>query len=408
MPLLSICIPNYNRVDLLQRLIEQCIQDICRNNLFDSVEICICDDCSIDNPKIAINKLKKMYPKVHIFFQQHTVNMGMDWNFLDSVLMAHGEYAWIIGNDDLPTEDGIREAIKYISDLEDADFIVFPFDNYSEDGKTFKTIFPLSDESKNQIFLTYRQRDIDLLLEQTVHNCSLFDFLSNVIFKRNRWIEHGDMFIDKMNSIFIQVYMNMQTLIEGAKYCYIPQKLIIQYGDEETNSKIDRMYKIFKGLYEVTNYFFEGDRKKLVLKKWVDTFCTRELFDDNVEKEIKAYMSTVSTPMSDVMRKYYVSVNNRKKILVDRKIYIYGAGKRGRILHKELLNQRINVVAFIDKDQEKQIKGVDGCEVISLGRFITISNQSDYIIISVISNDDVCGLIDFFQENGLEEKILLM
>ena len=184
MPLLSICVPNYNRVEKLKRLVESCINEIQKNELYEQVEICISDDCSLDNPKKMIDELIVQNPKVHLFYESHRINMGMDWNFYDSVMMSHGKYAWIIGNDDVPTEDGIKTALEYIIKIGDADFIVSPFDTMSQDGSLIKTIYPLKQGEDFQVF--YTDRDIDALLEQTIHNCSLFDFLSNVIFKRSR------------------------------------------------------------------------------------------------------------------------------------------------------------------------------------------------------------------------------
>lgn len=405
MPLLSICVPNYNRVEKLKRLVESCINEIQKNELYEQVEICISDDCSLDNPKKMIDELIVQNPKVHLFYESHRINMGMDWNFYDSVMMSHGKYAWIIGNDDVPTEDGIKTALEYIIKIGDADFIVSPFDTMSQDGSLIKTIYPLKQGEDFQVF--YTDRDIDALLEQTIHNCSLFDFLSNVIFKRSRWIEHGDMFADKMNSIFIQVYMNIQSMLDGAKYCYIPKKLVIQYGDDETNTNIMRRYKIFKGLYEAANFFFSGARKELVIEKWVDTFCSRELFDDDVDEEINLFISSVSSPMSDIIRKYYVSKKDRKRILDGKTVYIYGAGQQGKKLYEDLVSRSVAIQSFVDESKEKQSTGYMGKNVIGRKEFCQCIKEGDYIVVSVANIDVVYDVLNFFHSMNMKDDMIL-
>lgn len=405
MPLLSICVPNYNRVEKLKRLVESCINEIQENDLYEQVEICISDDCSSDNPQKVIDELILLNPQVHIFYESHSKNMGMDWNFYDSVMMSHGKYAWIIGNDDVPTKDGIMTALDYIIKNDDADFIVSPFDSISENGTLIKTTYPVKNGEEFQVF--YTDRDLDVLLEQTIHNCSLFDFLSNVIFKRSRWIEHGDMFADKMNSIFIQVYMNIQSVIEGAKYCYIPKKLVIQYLDDETNTNIMRRYKIFKGLYEAVDYFFSGTRKELVIEKLADTFCSRELFDDVVDEEIKLFISSVSSPMSDINRKYYVSKKDRKRILDGKSVYIYGAGQRGKKVYEDLVNRSVAIKSFVDESKEKQSAGYMGKNVIGRKEFSQCRKEDDYIVVSVANIDVINDVLQFLHSTNVEDDKII-
>lgn len=56
MKLLSISIPNYNRIDRLEHLISNIAKNIAENKLENKVEICISDDCSSDNPEILVKK----------------------------------------------------------------------------------------------------------------------------------------------------------------------------------------------------------------------------------------------------------------------------------------------------------------------------------------------------------------
>ena len=120
MKILSICIPNYNRLDKLNNLLSIIIQNINSNRLNKKVEICISDDCSEEDPGFTINKKMQEYPDVAICYRRNKLNMGMDYNFLQSVLMANAKYCWIIGNDDLPTNTGITNIIAIVESKFDA------------------------------------------------------------------------------------------------------------------------------------------------------------------------------------------------------------------------------------------------------------------------------------------------
>ena len=100
MKLLSICIPNYNRLEKLENLLSNIAETILKNNLQEKVEICISDDCSKENPIFMFYEKQKEYPNITMHYRYNKINMGMDYNFLQSVFLAESNYCWIIGNDD--------------------------------------------------------------------------------------------------------------------------------------------------------------------------------------------------------------------------------------------------------------------------------------------------------------------
>ena len=91
--------------------------------------------------------------------------------------------------------------------------MVTPFDIYTDEEIIRGTVFPLRN-LKEQIafFDTSKEADYRELLFSVQHNSGLFGFLSNTVFRRKKWIEYKDKFQDKLNTIFIQMYMNIQTL----------------------------------------------------------------------------------------------------------------------------------------------------------------------------------------------------
>ena len=187
MKYLAICIPNYNRLEKLERLLLAVAGQILQYSLENMVEICVSDDCSLEDPTNLVCSIQGKYPDVAIRYKRNDVNRGMDHNFLSSVLLSDSLYCWIIGNDDLPTEDGIKIAVdSLVEKKESVDILVTPFDVLGKDDEVRTTIYPLNTESETE-FDTGERRDYERLLGEIRHNSGLFGFLSNVVFKRKHW-----------------------------------------------------------------------------------------------------------------------------------------------------------------------------------------------------------------------------
>ena len=97
--ILSICIPNYNR----SKYLENCLNSIyIASKEIDNFEfeVCISDNCSEEKISEIIQKYQN---KIDIKFNQNPKHIGIGLNAIQSVKMAKGEFAWVIGNDDLLT-----------------------------------------------------------------------------------------------------------------------------------------------------------------------------------------------------------------------------------------------------------------------------------------------------------------
>jgi hypothetical protein len=96
-PLLSICIPAYNRAARLPELLDSVFaQD------FDDFEVVICEDGSPERAAIAAAAARyaARYPGQVRYFE-NAENYGYDGNFRELVRRARGRYCFFMGNDDL-------------------------------------------------------------------------------------------------------------------------------------------------------------------------------------------------------------------------------------------------------------------------------------------------------------------
>ena len=90
-PILSICIPTYNRADILRNNLE-IISEQLNENRTNEVEIIVSDNCSPDiTREVAANMQKLGLP---IVYNRNAENIGADGNFLKCMTIASGKYVY--------------------------------------------------------------------------------------------------------------------------------------------------------------------------------------------------------------------------------------------------------------------------------------------------------------------------
>lgn len=108
-PLLSICIPTYNRADILRgniSLIQKQLADIDISEL----EIIVSNNCSTDHTEeVVMSFIKEGIP---IIYNRNSENLGADGNFLKVMNMASGKYIYLLGDDDYLLEGSISHLLN--------------------------------------------------------------------------------------------------------------------------------------------------------------------------------------------------------------------------------------------------------------------------------------------------------
>lgn len=103
-PLVSLCIPTYNRVDALKR----CVKSIVGNKYYNpnDVEIVISDNCSTDGTQAYVQSIvtNKDY---NVVYNRNKENIGGDLNFIKVLTVANGDFKKLVNDYCLYTEDGL-------------------------------------------------------------------------------------------------------------------------------------------------------------------------------------------------------------------------------------------------------------------------------------------------------------
>lgn len=108
-PLISICIPTFNRELLLKEGMVRLINQIREY----SIPIYISDNASEDNTEDMVMKLRKDYE--YIYYKRNEINLGLDRNVECVLKMSTTKYSWLLGDDDRIVTEAIPMVLDTIS-----------------------------------------------------------------------------------------------------------------------------------------------------------------------------------------------------------------------------------------------------------------------------------------------------
>jgi glycosyltransferase involved in cell wall biosynthesis len=250
---ISICIPQYNRINYLLKSLE-----IIALQSYENIEVVISDDCSTDETEVLLSKNILVY-KYPIIYHRNDINMGYDFNFRKCISLSSGDYAFVIGNDD--SIFGI-DSIQYL-----VDFLIL--NNYPDIGYCNMI------EENTGGSLINRAIKTDLIgtgVDVALKNYSCFSFVGGLIYKKETFLKYNT---DKYDgSIYAQMYLGVFMICDGAKLFSINKPLVLKdivIDSDHRNSykdKIAKYWKDFKivdgGLPSVINVLISGikDAKK--------------------------------------------------------------------------------------------------------------------------------------------------
>ena len=146
--ILSICIPTYNRAEILDKTLSQIVsEDIFLNT--NKIQLLISDNCSTDNTSEICENYKKKYPNKIKYLRQST-NLE-DKNFIQVLKSAEGKFAKL-SNDTLSYNNGALETI--VDYLEKTEKSVMFFTNWRKKG--VKEFIEFDNFDKFINFVTYQ------------------------------------------------------------------------------------------------------------------------------------------------------------------------------------------------------------------------------------------------------------
>lgn len=136
MPLVSICIPNYNCADYL----DHCFESV-YNQTYPNIEVIFNDDQSTDESyEIALNWRRKFKEK-GIFFKvgENKRSVGGDMNEKKVSISAEGEYSYILSGDNAINPTFIERCISILENNPNVGTVITHREKIDENGKKYQT-----------------------------------------------------------------------------------------------------------------------------------------------------------------------------------------------------------------------------------------------------------------------------
>jgi glycosyltransferase involved in cell wall biosynthesis len=204
---ISLCIPQYNRIEYLLKNLAVIAQQS-----YADIEICISDDASTDNTELRIQHLIPSY-RYPIIYYRHGKNVGYDANLRKSLELASGDYCIMMGNDDtLNGNDAIGKLAQFLADN---NLPELGFCNYVEDhsreavmARAFCTGVLGTGEA---VALKYYRS---------------FSYVAGIIIRRD--IFHAVNTDKADGSVFVQMYFAARIITEGGRFFMYNEALIIK------------------------------------------------------------------------------------------------------------------------------------------------------------------------------------
>ena len=217
-PVLSICIPTYNRCNYLEDTLKSIIVQ-----LTPEVEIVISDNASTDETGLIIGEFSRKYKNVR--YSRAEKNNGPDANFLRVVSLGQGEYCWLLSDDDTIKPGGIATILQAIKDRCD----IYTFNETTCDNK-MKPIIKRQRLAIPDGRLEYKfsvPTDLELFFERSDPVGGIpFGLISVLVFRKAIWdaIAVPDFM---MGTAYVHVYILFAGKERGTRLKFIPKSLIM-------------------------------------------------------------------------------------------------------------------------------------------------------------------------------------
>ena len=286
LPLLSICIPSYNRPQQLGGLLASID---CKPA---DIEIVICEDLA---PKrLEVRAIVNSYAEVSSYtthYHENSINRGFDGNLRRLVECATGEYIMFMGDDDLFVSGALNQFIEFLKQNRDKPYVLRSYLTQHPDGRTeYYRYLPKT------TLLPHNEATVAWLFKRSVTICGF-------TISRTEALKYSTTVLD--GTLLYQVYLMAQVCLQhDSVFCDIPVVHAVQsfrddkpmFGASEAEKSRytagsvshDNSINFTKAYFEVTAYL---DKQH----------------DINLTKLVRIDLSKYSYPFLSIQRKRGIS-----------------------------------------------------------------------------------------------------
>lgn len=250
-PLISICIPTYNRGAFLPDLLRSIAKE--RDALPDDLralglEVVISDNCSSDDTPAQAASFNDLFDLTYL---RQTENIGPDRNFLAVVAAAHGQFCWLMGSDDILEQGGLLRVMQALRQWNVAGLSV----NY------VRRSFDLADRRSVRPAVRFRN-DIVVTGRDEIYRDFVghWGYLSAHIIRRNLWqavVESGEP-LSFLNA-YVHIFIMAKMIEQHPSWGYLHDICVGWRGRNDsfvTHDHVSRMMIDVRGYRDITHHLF--------------------------------------------------------------------------------------------------------------------------------------------------------
>ncbi len=228
--LLTIYVPTYNRASLLEKNLKALVPQVEKYSKY--CRLIVSDNCSLDSTESICSKFLNK-----IEYIKRDKNNGSASNFVFAFELKDVSYLWILGDDDIVTDNCLDSIITKI--LKNS----YPF-IYLNFSTLRKGLFYTKIKSKDDIIV----RDKDKLY--SLIGCDLTFISSSII--NMKYFTNRQVLIDKKHDPFLQSYIYSCCINNNEDKLIVSETCFIIENNINTDYS---MYKVFgKDLYNLTRF----------------------------------------------------------------------------------------------------------------------------------------------------------
>lgn len=216
-PLLSICIPTYNR----EYFLGECLRSLQLSGIRDGVEVVVSDNASTDQTLAVLEEYRHVLP-LRWLIQEN--NLGADRNFDAVVAQARGEYCWLLGSDDAVVPDGVARLVEMLKKNK-TDILQFGY------VQADVNLCPLHTFPPDNALVTRPREELAPHLGSLPTLSLLFTFISCFVFRRSVWMDRRQRILGWVGSHYIQTAAMHSALVDGATLAAVNECLVLARGN---------------------------------------------------------------------------------------------------------------------------------------------------------------------------------
>lgn len=168
---LTVAIPTYKRPDLLYKTIKSILVQS------QPIRVLVCDDSVSNVNDVTYSKINEEFSDAEVSIIRNEINLGIDDNIVKCITASDTDYVWLLGEDDLLTENSIEKVLAIINSSD----YPFVFANYiysnSDFSKTSRQPV-ISNLSSGEVFFD------DFVVEYA----PLMGFIGGCVVNRSGWL----------------------------------------------------------------------------------------------------------------------------------------------------------------------------------------------------------------------------